>query len=328
VSLLCLHFRSLPSLSFTQYNNNIKDKMLLGANLLGHHDPIMSYSTSTTPMASPHGVIGEHVQPQQQPQPQVQHTKSYTPDLSNLSIRARDDISVTHSQRDRERANDIFQRGPFDPFSRWSNHNNDPTIRDDGWDRASANHFASRPQSPRKGQNQMFDTPSEPPKSALPTFPSFTPIITPPAPQSLLLPPHSNSPSPPKGDRGREIVAQASQHLSSLQALIGPLLSKADELERLKQDLVLWKASSEAANMELLSLKAKASLASRSPVRPASLAINTADSKEQGQGQAFNAIIIDGDTQIVGHAPEQANRSFTNHSSKQVLKEVKQPPRL
>jgi hypothetical protein len=53
-----------------------------------------------------------------------------------------------------------------------------------------------------------------------------------------------------------------------LQALIGPLLSKADELERLKQDLVLWKASSEAANMELLSLKAKASLASRSPVSP------------------------------------------------------------
>jgi len=264
VSTPRLHFKSLPSLSFTSNNKLDIEKMLLGANLLGHHDPIMSYSTSTTPMASPHGVIGEHVQPQ--PQPQIQHIKSYTPDLSNLSIRARDDISVTHSQRDRERDNDIFQRGPFDPFSRWSNHNNDLNIRDDGWDRASANHFASRPQSPRKGHNQMFDTPLEPPKSALPTFPSFTPIITPPAPQSLLLPPHSNSPSPPKGDRGREVVAQATQHLSSLQALIGPLLSKADELERLKQDLVLWKASSEAANMELLSLKAKASLASRSPV--------------------------------------------------------------
>jgi hypothetical protein len=266
VSTLHPHISTLPSLSFINQNKYTKNKMLLGANLLGHHDPIMSYSTSTTPMVSPHGVIGEHVQPQ--PQPQIQHIKSYTPDLSTLSIRARDDISVTHSQRDRERDNDIFQRGPFDPFSRWSNHNNDSNIRDDGWDRASANHFASRPQSPRKGQSQMFDTPSEQPKSALPTFPAFTPIITPPAPQSLLLPPHSSSPSPPKGDRGREVVAQASQHLSSLQALIGPLLSKADELERLKQDLVLWKASSEAANMELLSLKAKAALASRSPVRP------------------------------------------------------------
>jgi len=240
--------------------------MLLGANLLGRHDSMMSYSTSTTPMVSPHGVIGEHVQPQPQNQPQIQPFKSFTPELSDLSVRARDDISVTNSQRDRERDNDIFQRGPFDPFSRWSNHNNDLTIRDDGWDRASANHFASRPQSPRKSQSQMFDTPSEPPKSALPTFPSFTPIITPPAPQSLLLPPHSNSPSPPKGDRGREVVAQATQHLSSLQALIGPLLNKADELERLKQELVLWKASSEAANLEVLSLKAKAFLALRSPV--------------------------------------------------------------
>jgi hypothetical protein len=112
----------------------------------------------------------------------------------------------------------------------------------------------------------MFDTPQEQPKTALPTFPAFTPIITPPAPQSLLLPPQSNSPSPPRNEGGREIVTQASQHLSSLQALIGPLVGQLDELERLRQDLILWKASSEAANMEVLSLKASASLAARSPV--------------------------------------------------------------
>jgi hypothetical protein len=38
--------------------------------------------------------------------------------------------------------------------------------------------------------------------------------------------------------------------------------------------------------------------------------VNTANGQEQGQGQAFNAIIIDGDTQIVSHAPEQADKKF------------------
>jgi hypothetical protein len=112
----------------------------------------------------------------------------------------------------------------------------------------------------------MFDTPSEQPKSALPTFPAFTPIITPPVPPSLLLPPHSNSPSPAKGDRAREVATQASQHLSSLQALIGPLVGQAEELERLRQDVALWKASAEAADMEVLALKAKAALVLKSPV--------------------------------------------------------------
>ena len=238
--------------------------MFLAANLSVHHDPIMLHSNHTTPMLSPHGVIGERIQSQ------PQALRPHTPDLSGLSIRARDDISVTQtrSQKGRERDNDIFTRGPFDPFSRWSNKpTTDVNGQDDGWDRASANHFASRPQSPRKSQ-MLYDTPQEPPKTALPTFPAFTPIITPPAPQSLLLPPHStlSSPSPPRSERGREVVAQASQHLSSLQALIGPLVGQLDELERLKEDLVLWKASSEAASMEVLSLKAKISLASKVPV--------------------------------------------------------------
>jgi hypothetical protein len=142
--------------------------------------------------------------------------------------------------------------------------------QDDGWERASANHFASRPQSPRKQVgNGLFDTNNnninnmntEPPKSALPTFPAFTPIITPPAPQSLLLPPHSHSPSPPKGDKGREVAQQAGQHLSSLQALIGPLVSKLDELERVKQELAVWKASCEAATAEVIHLKAQSAIA-------------------------------------------------------------------
>jgi hypothetical protein len=38
--------------------------------------------------------------------------------------------------------------------------------------------------------------------------------------------------------------------------------------------------------------------------------VNTANGQEQGQGQAFNAIIIDGDTQIVSQPPEQADKKF------------------
>jgi hypothetical protein len=220
----------------------------------------MSYSTTSTPMLSPHGVIGEHIQAQPRSQCQSPAYKQ-TLDLSGLTLTTRDDISV-QSHRDRERDNDIFQRGPFDPISKWCNNPNDLKPIDDGWDRASANHFASRPPSPKKG-GMYYDNYNEHPKTALPTFPAFNPIITPPPPQSLLLPPHSGSPSPAHSERGRQVANQAGQHLSGPQGLMGPLVSQVDELERLKQELSLWKTACEVANAEILQLKSQ-------PVNPVS----------------------------------------------------------
>jgi len=242
--------RTPPHIQFHQITSIT---MLLAprANYPGHDN--MSYSTTSTPMLSPHGVIGEHIQAQPRSQcqsPAYRHTL----DLSGLTLTTRDDISV-QSHRDREREIDIFQRGPFDPISKWCNNPNDLKPNDDGWERASANRFASRPPSPKKGE-VFYDNYNEHPKTALPTFPAFNPIITPPPPHALLLPSHSNSPSPAHSERGRHVANQAGQHLSGLQGLMGPLVSQVDELERLQQELAHWKTSCEVANAELLQIKA------------------------------------------------------------------------
>lgn len=215
------------------------------ADLVDANDIIDRMSGGYNAFKSPHGAIGEHV-------PKPVASEAHHLDINGLSLNPRDE-AVSRISRDTDRFSRGGAGGGYDPLSIWSKADSDH-----GWDRASANHFASRPQSPQRSTLLVPDaTSGAAPKTApLPPYAAFNPVITPPAPAEVPLP--QKSPSPPRSSKGkdREVVVQAGHHLQQLQALVGPLVDQLEELEKLKAEITMWKNSCEAASMEVARLQA------------------------------------------------------------------------
>lgn len=223
------------------------------ADLVDVNDRIdrMSDTHGFTAVKSPHGAIGDHV-------PKATVSEPHHLDLNGLTLHSKDEAGSRFS-----RDSDRFSRGgtgvggTYEPLSIWSKADSD-----NGWDRASASHFASRPQSPQK-QNLLIPDPTSiaPPKTApLPPYVAFNPVITPPSLAAVPMPQPMKSPSPPRSSHGKdkEVVVQAGYHLQQLQALVGPLVAQLEDLEKLKAEIAMWKDSYETATAEVTRLQAVA----------------------------------------------------------------------
>lgn len=220
---------------------------------------------TTNVFKSPHGVIGGHVPNPTMLDPPV--------DLGGLSLMPRDEATTSKASRDSAivnanantnvNVNGTYTRGPFEPSSIWSKPRSETNH---GWDRVNANHFASRPPSPTKQNNLLTPDPmigvgaglgvGAAPKTAPipPSYAAFNPVITPPQPSAVPLPQRRSSPSPPN-ERGRDTVNQAGYHLQQLQYLVGPLVARQEEMDRLGADAAKWKANCDAATAEVARLQ-------------------------------------------------------------------------
>lgn len=207
------------------------------ADLVDTNDRMSGSIGYTNTFRSPHGAIGEHVPKLPTPEPQI--------DISGLSLLPRDESRVS-----RDSVN-FKNRGPFEPSSIWSKADTS-----NGWDRATASHFASRPQSPTKPSPAAPDAIGAiaPRTAPLPPYAVFNPVITPPAPVAVPVP--LKVPSPARASHERELVGQAGHHLMQLQALMGPMVTRLDELEKLSADVAIWKRHYDLATTEVARLQA------------------------------------------------------------------------
>ena len=235
------------------------------ANLVDINDRMSGSNAYTTNVfKSPHGVIGGQVPVLAVPEPQL--------DMGGLSLMARDETTTSKASRDSPN----FTRGPFEPSSIWSNPKAESNH---GWDRANANHFASRPPSPTKQTGASLLVPDgitgvgAPPKTApLPPYAAFNPVITPPQPARVPLPHRRSSPSPPRfgNEREQDAVQQAGHHLQQLQHLIGPLVAQLGDTDRISAEAARWKESYDRATAEVSRLQ---SLLADQETKPASVKV-------------------------------------------------------
>lgn len=181
----------------------------------------------------------------------------------------RDEAVTSKASRDSANINGNYTRGPFEPSSIWSKPKSETNH---GWDRVNANHFASRPPSPTKQTTSHLAPALDPmaglgagtvvgtaPKTASlpPSYAAFNPVITTPQPSAVPLPQRRSSPSPPRffNERERDTVNQAGYHLQQLQLLLGPLVARQEDIDRLSAEAARWRASSDAATAEVMRLQ-------------------------------------------------------------------------